>query len=87
MHRVFLHQALLAGLIIGELGGSTVRRLPPGYSYPLDFHTSVPRPNRALSLEDVVCSVYEGRFVYPGTLNGLEPGPCVGPWLEERLPS
>ena len=85
LHRIFLHQALLSALVGLELGPGSVRPLPPPYSYPLHFHQNVPAPGRARRLDECVCPVYEGAFVFPDTLCGLAPGPELQEWFERRM--
>jgi len=81
--KVFLHQAVLCALVARALGREEIRELPPEYSYPLHFHSDVPRPLRPERLEELVCPVYEGDFEYPGTLSGLTVGKPFRKWFSD----
>jgi hypothetical protein len=79
-HRVFLHQAVLCALLTRELGQAQIRALPPAYSYPLHMHDQVPEAERAATLHELVCAVYEDVLPLEG-LQVLEP---LRSWLLAR---
>ncbi len=83
-HQIFLHQAVFSTLTLKVIDWSRVRQLPTSYSYPLHLHHRVPVPQRARSLNDQVCPVYEGQFEYPESLNGLEVNEPLETWLSTR---
>ena len=80
-HQIFLHQVVFSALILKMVAWNRVRQLPTSYSYPLHLHHQVPVLYRARSLNEQVCPVYEGRFHYPNSLNGLELYEPLGAWL------
>jgi hypothetical protein len=80
-HQVFLHQAVLCAILAKELSKTEMRALPPEYSYPLHMHDQVPPADRAATLNELVCAVYED--VLP--LEGLTVHEPLRSWLKERL--
>jgi len=86
-HRIFLHQALLSGLLAKRLEWKRIRVLPPEYSYPLHLHHRVPRARRPTMLNGLVCPVYEESYRYPDTLNGIGVHEPLKSWLTERAPT
>jgi hypothetical protein len=80
-HQVFLHQAVLCALLTKRLGKAQIRALPPEYSYPLHMHDQVPPAQRAATLNELVCAVYED--VLP--LEGLTVHEPLQSWLKRRL--
>jgi len=80
-HQIFLHQAVFSALALKVVGWNRIRQLPASYSYPLHLHHQVPDPYHSRSLNEQVCPVYEGRFHYPNSLNGLEVYEPLGSWL------
>jgi hypothetical protein len=80
-HQVFLHQAVLCALLTRQLPEAKIRALPPEYSYPLHMHDQVPATERATTLNELVCAVYED--VLP--LEGLTVREPLRSWLDERL--
>ena len=83
-HQIFLHQAVFSTLVLKMVAWNRIRQLPASYSYPLHLHHQVPVTDRARSLNDQVCPVYEGRFKYPNSLNGLEVYEPLDAWLSTR---
>jgi hypothetical protein len=79
-HQVFLHQAVLCALLARELGREQLRALPPEYSYPLHMHAQVPAAERAVTLNELVCAVYED--VLP--LEGLEVHEPLRSWIQAK---
>ncbi len=59
LHQVFLHQAVLSGLIMKALAPARLRMLPPDYSYPLHLQPQIPAARRVHCLNQLVCAVYE----------------------------
>jgi hypothetical protein len=79
-HQVFLHQAVLCALLARDLAEQEIRGLPPEYSYPLHMHDQVPAAERATTLNELICPVYED--VLP--LAGLEVQEPLRSWLQAR---
>jgi hypothetical protein len=80
-YQVFLHQAVLCALLTKRLAETQVRPLPPEYSYPLHMHDQVPPAHQAVTLNELVCAVYED--VLP--LEGLTVKEPLRSWLGEQL--
>ena len=80
-HQVFLHQAVLCALLAKRLGKAQIRALPPEYSYPLHMHDQVPAAQRAVTLNELVCAVYEDEL----PLEGLVVREPLQSWLQEKV--
>jgi hypothetical protein len=81
LHQIFLHQAVLSALVVREVEWGRIRILPPAYSYPLHLHRQTPNERRALSLNSLVCAVYEDDMPDPRTLRDLAVDDPLRAWL------
>jgi hypothetical protein len=81
LHQIFLHQAVLSALVTQEVEWGRIRILPPAYSYPLHLHRQTPQERRALSLNSLVCAVYEDEMPDPRTLRDLAVDDPLRSWL------
>jgi hypothetical protein len=86
LHQIFLHQAVLSALVAKRLGPERIQVLPPEYSYPLHLHQQVPAARKPLTLNRLVCPVYEEGFRFPETLGGLAVEEPLASWLREHAP-
>lgn len=85
LHQIFLHQAILSTLVAKLLPVERIRILPPEYSYPLHLHDKVLKSQRAGSLNDLVCAVYEEDLPHPQTIHELEIREPLYSWLLKEL--
>jgi hypothetical protein len=83
LHRVFLHQALFSTLVAKEIPRARLRLLPPSYSYPLHMQAEVPVDDRAATLNELVCPVYEEEL----PLADIDVREPLRRWLAARLPA
>ncbi len=81
LHQIFLHQAVLSALVTRDVEWGRIRILPPAYSYPLHLHRQTPPERRALSLNSLVCAVYEDEMPDPRTLRDLAVDDPLRAWL------
>lgn len=54
LHAVFLHQAILTGVILAQMENEAVVEFPPVYNYPLHLHAQIATRFRASSIDDLV---------------------------------
>ncbi|MDP2899446.1 MAG: hypothetical protein Q8O47_00555 [Candidatus Bathyarchaeota archaeon] len=84
-YKVFLHQALLSGLVISSLGREELLELPPTYNYPMHLYHEDATGRRPCSLEELVTLRHEGFYDDPaweGRMPAREP---LKRWIAERL--
>lgn len=85
LHQIFIHQALLSVLLVKHLNWKRIKILSADYSYPLHLHRQVPKIKQPKTLNELVCPVYEGIFMFPETLNGLKVEEPLAEWLKEKM--
>ncbi len=84
-YKVFLHQALLSGLVIASLGRGELMELPPTYNYPVHLYEEDATGRRPGSVEELVTMRHEGFYEDPDWGEKL---PARGPlkrWIADRL--
>lgn len=64
-YRIFIHQAVLSGIILSTLETSEIQELPPTYNYPLHLHAQDVTDHRPSSLEELVTFRHEGFYADP----------------------
>lgn len=87
LHRVFFHQAILAGTALALIDGNQMILLPPWVSYPLHMQDQYPCDRRAADLGQLVTVRHEGVFDDPGWVERIGitvPGDLVQ-WIDQRL--
>jgi hypothetical protein len=85
LHQIFLHQAILSTLVAKLLPLEHIRILPPEYSYPLHLHHKLLPSQRAGTLNDLVCAVYEEDLPHPQVIRELEIREPLTSWLLQEL--
>ncbi len=86
-YAVFIHQALLSGVILARLDRSAMRELPEWYNYPLHLHADYAPDRRPERLDDLTTCRYEKLPPEPGWW-GLTMSESLRGWLvgeRERL--
>jgi hypothetical protein len=82
---VFVHQAVLSGVILSELGTDEVLELPPSYNYPLHLHGEDMTEGRPIAMEELVTMRHEGFYSDPLWFDRMPAGDSLKRWLVERL--
>jgi hypothetical protein len=59
LYRVFMHQAVLAGVILSSFSRAQLCELPESYNYPLHLHADYPPEFRPTKLNELVTCRYE----------------------------
>jgi hypothetical protein len=84
-YRVFVHQAVLSGVILSELGTDEVLELPPSYNYPLHLHGEDVTDGRPVAMEELVTMRHEGFYSDPLWFERMPAGDTLKRWLVDRL--
>jgi hypothetical protein len=59
LYRIFMHQAVLAGVVLSRFSLAQLHELPESYNYPLHLHTEYPPEFRPKKLNELVTCRYE----------------------------
>lgn len=85
LYRIFLHQAILAGITLAALAKQQIEILPHLVNYPLHMHQAYPPARRPARMNDLISGRYDTFFEDPEW-------PCLFPseeplsgWLSRQL--
>jgi hypothetical protein len=84
-YRIFVHQAILSGVIMATLEMEEIQELPPVYNYPIHLHAEDVTDHRPSSLEELVTIRHEGFYENPDWMREMPAGKPLKLWFEERL--
>ena len=84
-YRIFVHQAVLSGVIMAALETDEIQELPPAYNYPIHLHGEDVTDNRPSGLEELVTVRHEGFYRDPGWIREMPAGDALKGWIAERL--
>ena len=84
-YSVFVHQAVLSGVILSTLETSEIQELPPTYNYPLHLHAQDVTDHRPSSLEELVTFRHEGFYADPEWINKMPAKEPLKQWIAKRL--
>ena len=84
-YSVFVHQAVLSGVILSELGTDEIVELPHSYNYPLHLHGEDLTDGRPAAMEELVTMRHEGFSSDPLWYERMPAGDPLKRWLVERL--
>lgn len=84
-YRVFVHQAVLSGVILSELETDELLELPASYNYPLHLHEEDVTDGRPVAMEELVTIRHEGFYTDPHWFERMPAGDSLKRWLVERL--
>lgn len=85
LYKIFIHQAVLAGVVIAGFTESEIVELPNQVNYPLHMHDQIQPADRPTKLNDLISFRYESFFVKPGWQEIIQIDPPLQGWLDERL--
>lgn len=83
-YAIFMHQAILAGVILNRLQQNHLVELPESYNYPLHMHQNYPAERQPTSLNQLITARYERRKLLPGFLDTIKVVPPLLDWLQEK---
>jgi len=84
-YKVFIHQAILSGVILSTLTTDEIQELPPTYNYPLHLHAEDVTDHRPSRLEEVVTFRHEAFYQDPQWRTKMPAGEPLKRWIAERL--
>ncbi|MHA2004172.1 MAG: hypothetical protein ACW960_08705 [Candidatus Thorarchaeota archaeon] len=84
-YAIFVHQAILSGVILSRLTKNEMEELPADYNYPLNLYFEDDTGNRPDSLEECVTIRHEGFYQDPKWTNTIPAGTGLKEWIADRL--
>jgi hypothetical protein len=85
VYMVFMHQAVLSGVILKMFGRDELQELPGIINYPLNLHLECPPEHQPRLLNDVVTCRYESIEDLRNALKVIPVEEPINGWLNERL--
>jgi hypothetical protein len=85
VYRVFMHQAVLAGVVLHSLLPAQLHELPESYNYPLHLHANYPPDFHITKLSDLVTCRYETFEELKKTLALITVDEPVRTWVMSRI--
>ncbi|UCH61170.1 MAG: hypothetical protein JSV61_06730 [Anaerolineales bacterium] len=85
LYKIFVHQALLTGVILAKYAPNQIHILPPTYNYPLHLYTEDISGTRPDQLDDLVTFRHEGFYRDPDWSIKMPAQETLKHWLAERL--
>jgi hypothetical protein len=84
-YQIFMHQAILSGVILRELAPEQTLELPATYNYPLHLFNEDQTGDRPASLEDLVTFRHEGFHRDPDWPKKIPAGEELKSWLIDKV--
>jgi hypothetical protein len=84
-YKIFLHQAVLSGVILSTLATDEIIELPTTYNYPLHLYDEDVTGSRPSSLEELVTARHEGFYEDPEWFKKMPAKEPLKKWIAERL--
>jgi len=84
-YKIFMHQAVLAGVVLNMFKQEELQELPESINYPLHLHDEYPPEHRPATLNELITCRYES---IEELLNSLKAIPVEEPlksWLNQKL--
>ncbi|MDH4209830.1 MAG: hypothetical protein OEV79_00055 [candidate division WOR-3 bacterium] len=81
---IFIHQALLSGVILSTFAPSEIQELPRSYNYPLHLFEEDVTAHRPSSLDELITVRHEGLQKITDWINKIPGGEQFKQWLAER---
>jgi len=82
---IFVHQAVLSGMILSTLETREIQELPLTYNYPLHLHAQDVTDHRPSSLEELVTFRHEGFYADQEWINKMPAKEHLKQWIAKRL--
>lgn len=84
-YKVFLHQAVLTGIILSNLEKEEIFEFSQSYNYPLHLFNEDVNENRPLNLNNMITIRHEGFFEDPHWRNTIHLGDSFKEWISAKL--
>lgn len=85
LYMVFMHQAVLSGVVLNMFERNELLELPETVNYPLNLHLECPAEHRPSLLNDLSTCRYEGIEDLQNALKAIPAEESLKSWLNERL--
>ncbi|UCD06150.1 MAG: hypothetical protein JSV98_02680 [candidate division WOR-3 bacterium] len=86
-YAIFIHQALLSGIILSNFGPDEIQELPPNYNYPLHLYKEDVTSHRPLSIDELIIVRHEGFNRIPEWIDKIPGGEQFKHWFADRRKS
>jgi hypothetical protein len=83
-YEIFIHQALLSGLILKMLHRNEMLELPPTYNYPVHLHGEDQTEDRPQQMDGTVVFRHEGFYRKAGWTNSFPASEALKDWLASK---
>ena len=87
LYKIFIHQALLSGVILSKFETNELAELPSTYNYPLHLHAKDVTDHRPSFLEEVVTFRHESLYHDKQWIKKMPAKQQLRQWLAERIPT
>ena len=84
-YRIFVHQALLSGVILSLLTREDMKELPRTYNYPLHLHDEDVTRERPSSLEELVTFRHEVFYQDPNWIEKMPAKSRLKKWISRKI--
>jgi len=85
LYLIFMHQAVLAGVILETLRREHMAELPHQVNYPLHMHADYPAERRLDCLNEAITCRYDTLLRRPGWRDSIEIREPLASWLDQQL--
>jgi hypothetical protein len=85
-YTIFIHQAILSGVILHAFSQHEIQELPDNYNYPIHLYEEDVTEQRPSRIEDLITVRHEGFYTDPEWMTKIPAGERLKHWLHERLP-
>jgi len=86
LYKIFIHQALLSGVILSKFETDELLELPSTYNYPLHLHAEDVTDHRPSFIEEVTTFRHEGFYEDKEWMRKMPARQQLKQWLGERIP-
>lgn len=86
-YAIFMHQAVLSGIILKMFAPDEMYELPAEYNYPLHLHAEDITTHRPTTIEECVTVRHEGFYRDSSWVDKMPAGEPLKQWLIQHLPS
>src|SRR4030066_2250735 len=87
LYKIFIHQALLSGVILSKFETNELAELPSTYNYPLHLYTKDVTDHRPSFLEEVVTFRHESFYHDKQWIEKIQAKQQRRKWLADRIPT
>ena len=84
-YTVFIHQAVLTGVILSTFTTDEIQELPSKFNYPLHLHAQDTTDHRPSYLEELVTFRHEGFYEDPAWIKKIPAKEPLKQWIAQRL--